>query len=320
MVWGVIMRRWVAFLAVGSLALWAAAANADQTNYDIGKVAGSELKIPLGAGPVGKGGANVGQADDLNATAWNPAGLAQIKNYQAGFMHNIYLQETSLEYLAYAQNLFEGAGLGAYISYFNYGTLDKVDEDRNGFPVLNGTFTPSVLIASIGYGQWFMPQAALGVAVKFLSQHIDTETYTAVAADLGVLIRPGLDGLQLGLAIQNLGSQLATSNLPQNAKVGAAYLLPVKFAAGDNWNLVADVNVPFGDTKYTSFNVGTEYWYNNLAAVRVGYMVKDTGDLGGLNGLTAGAGIKVSMFNLDYALVTFGDLGVTNQIMITTGF
>lgn len=306
-------------IALAGMALLAAGASADQTNFEIGKVAASELKIPLGARPVAKGGAFVAEANDLNSTAWNPAGLAQIKGYQAGFMHNIYLQETSMEYLAYAQNLFTGAGVGANVTYFNYGKLDKVDEVNN-LPQVVGEFTPSVLTASVGYGQWLMPQVAVGVAVKFFSQHIDTENYSAVAADLGALVRPGIEGLQLGVALQNFGSQLASSDLARNAKIGAAYVIPVKLAAVDAWNANVDVNVPFGDTKYTSFNLGTEYWYNNLVAGRVGYMVKDSGELGGLNGLTAGVGVKVAMLNIDYALVTFGDLGITHQVALTASF
>jgi len=304
------------FMLSSALAL---AVFAEQTNYEIGKVAASELKVGLGPRPVAMGEAFVAKADDLNSTAWNPAGLSQMKGYQAGFMHNIYLEDTSLEYLAYAQNLFPGAGLGANIAYFNYGKLDKFNE-VNGLPEAAGDFTPSVFTVSVGYGQWLVPALAVGGAVKFLSQNIDTETYTAVAADLGILIKPGLEGLQLGAAVQNLGTQLADSNLPMNAKVGAAYILPVKFTENDAWNILADVNVPFGDTEYTSVNVGTEYWYNNLAALRVGYKVKDAGDLDGVTGLTAGVGVKVAMFNVDYAMVTFGDLGLTHQIALTASF
>jgi hypothetical protein len=292
---------------------------ADQTNYNIGQVGGSELKIGLGARPVAMGEAFVAQADDLNTTAWNPAGLSQIQGIQAGFMHNIYLQDTSMEYLAYAQNLFPGAGIGANVTYLNYGSLDKYDE-VNGLPVANGSFTPTVFTGTIGYGQWLLPSLAVGVSLKMISQTIDTEHYSAVAVDLGGLYKTAVTGLQLGLAVQNLGSQLAGANLPQNLKVGAAYVLPVKFAANDTWNTLVDVNVPFGDTSYTSVNLGTEYWYNQVVAGRVGYQIKNTGDLGGVTGLTAGAGVKVSMFSVDYALVSYGDLGLTHQLAISVSF
>lgn len=311
------MKRTISVLLATAIGGMFFAASASAENYDIGKVAAAELKIGLGPRPAAMGEAFVGKADDLNATFWNPAGLGQVKGSQIGFMHNIYLESTSLEYLAYAQNLFSGAGLGAYVTYFNGGTMDKVDESAQTV----GDFTPGFLTASVGYGQWLIPEVALGVSVKFLSERIDTETYSAIAVDMGGLVRPGIEGLQLGVMVQNVGSQVADSQLPVNAKVGVAYVLPVKFTSDDDtWNLLADVNVPFGDTKYTSINAGTEYWFGKIVAARVGYKVKDAGDLGGVTGLTAGAGLKVSFFDIDYALVSFGDLGFTHQIALAASF
>ena len=306
-------------LALGMVASLAAAAAAEQTDYAIQSVGGVELKLPLGPRPVAMGEAFVGLADDLNATAWNPAGLTQIKGYQAGFMHSIYLQETSLEYLAYAQELFPGAGIGANLTYLNYGTLDKVNETAGGLPEIVGEFTPNTFTFTAGYGQSFGDALALGGALKFISQSIDTESYAAVALDAGMLLQPGVSGLKLGLAVQNLGTAMADSPLPMNAKAGAAYRMPA-FADNDVWHLLLDVNVPFGDANYTSANLGTEYWINDVVAGRLGYKVKDTGELGGVTGLTAGLGVKLEMINLDYALVDFGDLGMTHQIAVGVSF
>jgi uncharacterized protein UPF0164 len=297
------------------------AAQAAQTNYAIGEVGASELKIPLGARPISMGEAFVGKADDVNALAWNPSGLAQIKGHQAGFMHSMYLQEISMEYLTYAQELFSGAGIGVNMMLLNFGSMDKIDE-VNGLPEVVGEFTPTVLTGSVGYGQWLMDNLAVGGALKIYMQNIDSESYSAFAADIGALFKPGVDGLQLGLSIQNLGTPIAESaNLPMNVKVGGAYVLPVKLGGeNDVWNALLDVNLPLGDVNYTSVQIGTEYVYNNLAALRVGFKVKDTGELDGLSGLTAGAGFMYEMIKLDYAMVTFGDLGLTHQIMVGVNF
>ncbi|MEW6516802.1 MAG: PorV/PorQ family protein [candidate division FCPU426 bacterium] len=302
---------------------WVAAAGAAQTNFDIGKVGGSELKIGLGPRPVAMGEAFVAKADDLNAPSWNAAGLAQINGIQAGFMHNIYLEETSLEYLAFATQLMPGAGLGVNLMMLNFGKMDKVNE-VNGLPEVVGEFTPLVYTATVGYGQWLLPSLAVGGAVKFISQNIDTETYSAFALDVGGLFKldaMGAPGFSAGLTVQNLGTTLGDASLPMNAKAGLAYLVPLSISTGDVWNVLVDVNLPFGDVNYTSANVGTEYWFNNVAAVRAGYKIKDTGELGGITGLTAGVGAKVPLgtteLSLDYAMVSFGDLGLTHQIAIT---
>ncbi|MCD4813187.1 PorV/PorQ family protein [bacterium] len=322
------MQKTVAWVGVVFLAgFLAVLANADQTNYDIGKVGGSELKIGLGPRPVAMGEAFVAKADDLNATAWNAAGLAQIQGHQAGFMHNIYIEDTALEYLAYAQNIFEGAGVGVNLMMLNYGTMDKVEE-VNGLPEITGEFTPMVFAFTAGYGQWVMPALAIGGAIKFYSQNIDEESYSAVAVDVGAIFKLselGAKGFQAGLSIQNLGTSIGDASLPMNAKAGLAYETPLKISENDTWNILVDVNLPFGDVNYTSGNIGTEYCYNNLVAVRAGYKIKDTGDLGGITGLTAGAGVKLPVganisLGIDYALLSYGDLGMTHQIAIGVGF
>jgi len=313
------IRIFVGILAL--LGLLVSLSRAEQTDYPIGQVGGSELKIGLGPRAEAMGEAFVAKADDLNSTAWNPAGLSQMQGVQAGFMHDIYLQSTALEYLAYAQNVFTNAGIGANVMLLNYGKMDKIDDNAN----VTGDFSPTAFSAALGYGQWVFPALAVGGSVKLYHQNIDSTQTSAVAVDLGVLLKPGLDGLQLGLALQNLGSKLGDADLPRNAKAGVAYALPVMLSKTDTWNVLADVNVPFGDTKYVSGNFGTEYWFSQLLAARVGYKLKDTGELGGVNGLTAGVGGKFSLnesmsLNVDYALVTYGDLGQSHQIMLGVGF
>jgi hypothetical protein len=205
------------------------------------------------------------------------------------------------------------------LSYVNYGSMDKTGE-QNGLPVDLGTFTPTVMMASVGYGQWIISGLALGGTVKYISQTIDTESYSAVAFDLGGLWETGVKGLNAGFVVQNIGTQLAGSNLPFTGKVGAAYALPWLATKADQWLLAADVVVPFGDTTYTSFNLGTEYMYNEMLGARAGYKTKNSGDVGGLSGLTAGVSFKISVFTFDWALGTYGDLGMTNQIAITASF
>ncbi len=291
----------------------------EQTTFAVGQTGGAELKLGLGPRPVALGEAFVAKADDLNATAWNAAGLAQIHGLQVGFMHNIYLLQTSLEYLAYAQRLSPRMGLGFNLAYVNYGMLDKV-EDHNGFPEVVGQFSPVTLILSGGMGYALSASLAVGGAVKLISQSIDTQSYAAVALDAGALYRPGVKGLMLGLTLQNLGTPMGHASLPLGVRAGAAYLLPLRLRPKDQWNVLADANVPFGDTRYVSGHLGTEYWYDRTLALRVGYKIKDSGSLGSPAGLTAGAGLRIALLNLDYALASFGDLGLTHQIAVTLKF
>ena len=164
-------------------------------------------------------------------------------------------------------------------------------------------------------GVW---ELSLGGTVKFFNQSIDGKSYAALGLDLAALYRPETF-LQFGLALQNLGTPLAGYSLPLNLKVGTAYTVPMG-ASQDAWNLLLDVNVPTGDAGYSSLNLGTEYVFNRMLAGRLGYNIKNTGEIGGADGLCLGLGLKLSGLNLDYALVSFGDLGLTHQIMLSTDF
>lgn len=314
------MIRWQQGVgAVTALLISAAGVWAEQTDYAIGKVGAAELGMGLGPRPVAMGEAFIAKADDVNATAWNPAGLAQIKGIEAGFMHNIYLQGTSVEYLAYAQNLFGGASLGANLTYINYGQFSRYVIGSSGLPETQGEFTPSVLALTAGYGQWLIPMVAVGASVKYFSQTIDTENYSAVAFDAGVLVKPPVADLQVGAVVRNLGTPVLDYALPMSAKVGAAYKIPVRFFEQDSWNILVDIDVPFGDTRYTAANLGTEYWYTSYA-LRLGYKIRESGGVSGTSGLTLGLGIRGELLVVDYALAAFGDLGTAHQFAIGVHF
>src|SRR5438552_14250115 len=69
---------------------------------DTGTTAANFLKLGIGPRAVAMGEAQVGLADDVYATYWNPAGLAQLQNREAGFVQTQYIQDIQSQYAAYA--------------------------------------------------------------------------------------------------------------------------------------------------------------------------------------------------------------------------
>src|SRR5690349_12762060 len=69
---------------------------------DPGTTAANFLKLGAGPRAVAMGDAQVGVADDVYATYWNPAGLAQLQNREVGFTQTQYVQDIQSEYAAYA--------------------------------------------------------------------------------------------------------------------------------------------------------------------------------------------------------------------------
>ncbi len=285
---------------------------AQEHNYDIGKLAGAEFRIGLGARPAGMGEAFTALADDLNAPSWNAAGLTAITSTQVGLMHNVYLLDMSQEYLAYAQSLNEQSGIGINFLLVNYGTIEKVLE-VDGLPEMSEEITPMSYMGNVGYGLKINSIISLGVGVKVLFQNIDSYSATAFAADLGAIIEPMKD-LRLGLTIKNLGPEVGGFVLPMNAGLGAAYTLPFRISEKDKWQLVVDSELLFGDIDFSSVNIGTEYDYQDILKMRAGYKMDNKGGLGAIKGLSAGLGIKLNIFQLDYAFGSHGELGTNHQI------
>jgi len=133
------------------------------------------LKLGVGARPMGMGSAYVALADDPTAVYWNPAGLANAEGAQVVVMHNEWIQDFRQEFAAVSGSLGPGAfgfGLsGFYTSEF---------EGRDDVGTLTRHFGFNDLAVTGAYAYRFAPQAAGGVAVKFIREMIDQENATAV--------------------------------------------------------------------------------------------------------------------------------------------
>src|SRR5450631_1540511 len=89
-----IIKRWLGILIL--TACWAEVAQSS----DPGTTAANFLKLGIGPRAIAMGNAQVGLANDVYATYWNPAGLARLETPEAGFVQNQYLENISEQYLA----------------------------------------------------------------------------------------------------------------------------------------------------------------------------------------------------------------------------
>jgi len=85
-------------------------------------------------------------------------------------------------------------------------------------------------------------------------------------------------------------------------------------------NAAMDVVLPVDDA--VSLRVGAEYRPVPELAIRLGYRTgpEDLGTLGALSGLTAGLGAAVGPLSLDYAVSSYGKLGIAHRIGLEAAF
>ena len=103
-----------------ALCPWTVADGAD-IHENVGTRAMTFLKIGVGAKAISMGESQVADADDLYATYWNPAGLAQLQRPQLGLMHNEWFEGINHQFIGFAQPLGNAGALGGSLIYLSYG-------------------------------------------------------------------------------------------------------------------------------------------------------------------------------------------------------
>lgn len=279
------------------------------------------LYIHPGGRPAGMGDAFVSMVDDASACWWNPAGLAFLEQtYNVSLMHSRLVpdwEDVYYEFAAYAQKI-EGLGtIGGSLVYLTYGEQQATTaDDPNPFT----TFHSYEVIPSIAYGAALSENLAIGINLKFVyvdlaPAEVTVEgqqgSGTTFAADLGVMWRL-MDGRwNVGGTIQHVGPKIAYIDeeqkdpLPRNLKLGTSYRvlsdemneLTVSFDYNKSLVIVEDIVDP---SLGVVLNVGVEYRYYDLFALRGGYVYDEDGEI---KDFAFGMGLKYKNVAFDVANV-----------------
>jgi hypothetical protein len=292
-------------------------------------------ELPTGARQAGLGNAFTAIADDVYATYYNPAGLAQL-----------HRSEFSAYYAKLYSGLTDGSSIGR--SYIAYGHPTQ-KHGTFGFSFLDlslaGLYSENTF--ALHYATALRERWNLGASAKLLKKSFGSDAYTqnainsdadssvslghpdplfaangtsktAISFDVGTQYRISrIYGL--GLAILNINSPnmaLSPSDTDQVASVYKAGLARrTKTSAVD-----AEISMRKFTTEEYRFNIGGERWLKDSIAVRAGlgfgqrqYQVT-----------SVGFSYKWEALQLDYALIypltgikgTFG----TNQLSMTFRF
>jgi hypothetical protein len=152
--------------------------------------------------------------------------------------------DVSLSYLSYAHKLDERNTIGASLRYFNLGSIELVDANKNP----QGTYTPNEFSIDGTFARSFGENFSLGLSLRYIHSSLSNGYFSsgdqakpgnAVAADVSMFSRNptqqfGKDAIfAFGVNISNIGTKISYSDngqkyfLPTNLKVGVA----------NTWNL-----------------------------------------------------------------------------------
>ena len=307
------MNRLLLIITLILASMPAAAQNTD-IHENAGTRAMTFLKIGIGAKAMGMGESHVAATDDLYASYWNPAGLARIQQPQLALMHNEWFAGINHQFIGFALPVGDIGTVGASANYLSFGELQGRDRDGNETTI----FRPYDLALIVSYANAVTSNLAFGANAKFLREQIADESGTGIAFDFGGLYTFPELPLALGFNAQHVGPRVRfveeAFGLPFTFRFGAAYQ-----PWSEAFMLTADVVRP-SDNDITT-GVGAAYTIADILQLRTGYKYKLGGnDLGGTSGLTGGFGLTLRRFQIDYALVPFGVLGLTHRFSLVANF
>lgn len=264
------------------------------------------LLMTTGARPDGMGQAFSAVADDINTLSFNPAGLGNIRLPEAGYGYESFIAGIGYDFAGAAIPMGDAGVLG--LGYIDMGTAP-----------FNSTADPAAATSSAmdrafiaGWGRSFY-DLHLGFAAKYITRRLDNLSGDGFAFDLGLRYRV-LPTLTLAASVLNLGPDIHMpdpESLPTVANLGAAWTLVEEplhsLTVAVNGALCAATN-----TQQLGF--GAEYWYRGQFALRAGYLADSLDRTLNSDGFSAGAGVKVSFFQLDYAFQPFNTLGMVHRV------
>ncbi len=260
------------------------------------------MNTQSGAKATALGGAFSSLADDTSALYWNPAGMAWDTSSQIQTTYNQWFLDTFFQDLGAVFPTSWGA-LGARVSYVNFGSFDN----RNQFGSVQGSQTPQAWNGSLG-GAVHWGKLALGLSLDAGEESFTDYGVSGFGADLGALYREKWGSFSAG--VRDVGGANGYA-LPTEFYLGGSGILG---SYNSQFHLLTDVTFPDGPVV---FHHGLEWAYEQVVFLRVGFQwitqPLQTQDQAGFGG---GMGVRLGDFQLDYSIVSYGDLGITNKAAV----
>ncbi|NQT34807.1 PorV/PorQ family protein [bacterium] len=259
------------------------------------------------------------------------------------------LPDLYYDFISYTNFVEDWGTFGFNVVFINLGSSPHTDDLGRTL----GHFSTYETALTASYGATVTENFGLGLNVKFIYSHLSdvgagqekgSGVATNFAVDLGVLYKmtePLLHKqVSFGANLANMGPKMSyidqaqADPIPTNLKFGLAYkLLDDEF---NKFTIAYDMNKllvrkhsdnktdPFYIALFTAwtdepvfidmiYNLGFEYWYSDMVALRWGYWNDQLGDL---KPMTYGASFKVSAYRFDFSYI-YGESTQKNTMRLS---
>jgi hypothetical protein len=178
-----------------------------------GEAGAYELLLNPYARSAGLNGLVCARITGVEATFYNPAGLARLRGTEVAFGHTQYLVGTnmSINSAGLGQKISENGTIGVNLMSFSFGQIPLTTTSQ---PEGITTFRPNFFNIGISYGHIFRDEEkrekiSVGFTARVVSESIANASATGVCFDAGVQYAAGAKRqLRLGVALRNIGSKM----------------------------------------------------------------------------------------------------------------
>lgn len=300
------------------------------------------MGISMGVRSSGMGEACVGMAGDISSLSLNPAGLGGLDSPQLMASHYEWFGGIRYEWIGFAQPIAELFTVAASISYLHTPPSSRTVESEAGAwgYAEEGTFSYSETLLQVGFGTAPVMNVRLGATIKLARSGLSFEGTSSPMPEykrrgsslsFGIIYETPLPDLNVGICYRDLklnaeGFTSKSAAIPTEVAVGASYRLKFKarkraVAEGgpppeNSLILACEADLPSGGTNL--FRLGAEYQMANGFSLRMGYRTDP--DRSGLSRLSGGIGYRSGNYRIDYAFISYGDLGDVHRVALTLSF
>ena len=311
--WRSRVKRVLSWALVG--ALLPGVATAADVFEKVGTYAAQFLKIGVSARATAMGSAFTAVADDASSAYWNPAGLTAVDGTVVSLNHTEWPADINLEYANYT---FSPGFIQGKVSLHARGLTMDPQVVRTIYRQ-QGTgemFDAGDMSFGLSYARYFTDKFSAGATLSWMHMGLADRSVNSFVFDFGLLYRIGIRGMKLGMAVQNIGSQVnfdqRDSKLPTIFKVGVS--LDAYRNGPHSMLVVGEFSHPSDNKEHQNF--GLEYSFNNFVFLRSGYNVNYDSEA-----FAAGAGVALrtsqsTSIDADYSFVDMGALGGVHRVSL----
>ena len=309
-----------------------------------GTTIGTFTLIDPSARSAAMGGAGVTSTSEAMASFYNPGALGALQRSDFQFTYNAWFADISVSSAVGTMHLGDAGTVAAVVTHLGSGDIDVRTVDQ---PQGTGErYSVSDLLVGLGYGMRITDRFYCGIQVNYVNERIWHSSTFVFGINVGTLYELSSDGLRIGASLVNFGTKNKFSgtdlrirydldpsrygdnssipgeimtddfSMPIVFRVGLGY--PVKVDESNTFNVAVDALHPSDNSE--SVNIGAEWVFRRLLALRVGYQT--LGQTDSELGLTAGGGVAWDglgyEMRFDYGWASHGRLGGVHRI--TLGF